>query len=81
MKSPAENFSTNELQHLIEVANDEEGRFPEAMRAFAATLLEVMFKEQPGLLPTYEQADRKEERGRRFPTQTDLSTLERIRSH
>lgn len=35
---------------LLDVVSDQEGRYPEPMRAFAAALLEVLAEERPELL-------------------------------
>lgn len=50
MENPPDAFSAAEVQHLLNVVADQEGRYPEPMRAFAAALLEVLAKERPELL-------------------------------
>lgn len=50
MENPPDTFSASEVLHLLDVVADEEGRYPEAMREFAAVLLELLAEERPELL-------------------------------
>jgi hypothetical protein len=50
VENPPDTFSASEVQHLLDVVADEEGRYPEAMREFAAVLLELLAGERPELL-------------------------------
>lgn len=47
MEDPPDTFSAAEVQHLLDVVADQEGRYPEPMRAFAAALLELLAAERP----------------------------------
>jgi hypothetical protein len=45
MQFPPDTFSASEVQHLLDVVADEEGRYPHSMREFAAVLLELLAEE------------------------------------
>jgi hypothetical protein len=42
LSNPSDTFSDTEMQHLLDVASNLAGDYPEAMRAFAVALLEVL---------------------------------------